>query len=233
MNNNLDTASEEIIPLRPVKEQEASPSKALAIHAPKLHKLQPRHFKFIDYFRAGSSARKAALLAGFSESMANNASILLLQNPLIAAEIQRQDQESATLQKIDPEQIYDAVSNLANSNMADYIELDDKGRPLVKFEGLSREQMAAIEEIHYDANGYPQIKLVPKLPAYALLGKFKRMGMGTLDIGIGGEAADNFTLEKIDALVQQVVVNQTITNNYSERQPPPTIDTIEAEKVSE
>lgn len=218
MDEQIITQPQELLPVRVIKSKK--PLSPLSLTgkrkdgAPKQQKLNTRQVKFIKNWLTGKSARKAALDAGYSESLANNASTDLLGNPQIADEIRRISQTSAKLREVTPEMIIDNLTRLATSNTLDYGEYEvgpnGRGRFRVDLAQISRDQGYAIQEISTDPNGDLKIKLVDKLAANMALARIKKMGMpGDVTIDPTGQT----TIQQLDAIVHQITFNQTVNNN--------------------
>lgn len=73
-----------------------------------------------------------------------------LQRPLIVAAITEQVQALALREEINLENTAREIHALAHSNMDDYFRVDAAGDPYFDLDGLSREQMAAIQSIEIE-----------------------------------------------------------------------------------
>src|SRR5271155_283164 len=128
MNDQLQVPTQQIIPIRPIKPKKViSPNSLLGKRKdgkPAQRSCNSRQLKFITNHFLGMSDRKAALTAGYSESMANTASLHLRRNPLIAAEINRIVSENRKMDDFTPERIISNLTVIADANLADYYEYD-------------------------------------------------------------------------------------------------------------
>jgi hypothetical protein len=234
------TISQQMIPIRPVKARKPLHPNSLVGKrkdgGPRQQEITPKQNRFITNHFLGMSDRQAALQAGYSESMANTASLSIRRNPIVAAEIRRITLENAELDDMTPAMIIHNVTIRANANLADYRGVDANGRPCANLDGLSRDQLAAIKKYYHDANNSPQVELYDALAANALLAKLK--GMGNMPRGtngsIGSEDPNVLTIESIDAIVHRnsvTVNNQTTINNNTIVQERNALPTLEAEQV--
>lgn len=106
--------------------------------------------KFLNHYLKHGNATKAAISAGYSEESAGQIGHTLLKNVEIAQAVEK------ALKKLEitAENILGEIAKLAFSNMADFVEPNADGTQLVpSFLDLTREQMAAIQEIKVDESG--------------------------------------------------------------------------------
>lgn len=93
---------------------------------------------------------------------------------------------------ITKDRILEELASLAYSNMTDFIVIQEDGTAVTDLSGLTREQLAAIQEITVDTymegrgeDAVPvksvKVKLVPKIGALELLGKHQKMFTDVLE----------------------------------------------------
>lgn len=106
--------------------------------------------KFLKAYLKSGNATQAAIEAGYSEKAARSCGQRLLTNADIKAAVQK----SLNKLEISAETVLSEIAKLAFSNMGDYLEPSQDGTQFVpKFKDLTREQMAAIQEIKVDMTG--------------------------------------------------------------------------------
>lgn len=106
--------------------------------------------KFLQAYLKSGNATQAAIEAGYSEKTARSCGQRLLTNADIKAAVQR----TLGRLEISAENVLTEIAKLAFSNMADYMQPSEDGSQFEpKFKGLTREQMAAIQEIKVDMTG--------------------------------------------------------------------------------
>lgn len=103
------------------------------------------------------------------------------------------------------DRILEEVAALAYSNMTDFIVINEEGAAHTDLSGLTREQLAAIQEVTIDTymdgrgeDAVPvksvKIKLAPKTAALELLGKHKKLWTDVLETSDLNEMSD--TIQK-------------------------------------
>lgn len=113
-----------------------------------LKNLSARHRKFVDYYLQDMNAARAARLAGFAESSAKHYGYQLLQDPLIAAEIKRLQDEMATKLHINLEMVLREYMRVAFANLTHVASWGDDGTlKLTPSEDLAPDEAAAIAEV--------------------------------------------------------------------------------------
>lgn len=97
---------------------------------------------------------RSAIAAGYSEKTAPAASTQLLKNPKVAKLIDKLNSKRASKLDLRAEQVVEEIRRLAFSNMADFVSVGKDGKPGgIDLSQLSRDQMAAIQEIREDTTG--------------------------------------------------------------------------------
>lgn len=112
----------------------------------------------------------------------------LLARPHIAEYLTTVRAEMAAAMEMTKENILEEVMLLARSNMADFLVIEEDGRVMTDFSGLTRQQLAALQEVEIHSyimppgspdEGRPvkaiKFKLAPKLPALDLAGKHLKL----------------------------------------------------------
>lgn len=106
--------------------------------------------KFLKEYLKSGNATQSAIAAGYSQRTAAEQGTRLLRNAQIKAAVQK------TLNKLEisAENVLQEIAKLAFSNMGDFVSPSNDGTQLVPdFSKLTREQMAAIQEIRVDETG--------------------------------------------------------------------------------
>lgn len=173
----MSTSSQALVMLkpRPVKAQPKPHSKLmLPNHGGK--DLTRREGLFIDEWLKTGNSRQSALKVGYAPSVADVASIVILKNKRVMKEIRRREDEYFADMKVDTDFIIHRTVEMAASNMSDYGYINEKGEFVIDLSNCTREQMAAIQEISYDLNGKPRLKLYDRKGSNELLAKLKKVG---------------------------------------------------------
>lgn len=178
-----------------------------------LKHLNKRQIAFINYYCAGNNAYRAAEKAGYSEGTCINATQLLLNNPHIREEIARRWNEDFKEANIKNEDIFASAARMAMANIFDYIKIEEGGKWDLDLGKIPRELGFAIQEMSYDAQGRPRIRLVDKKAVLELIAKFR--GMGTDKLEISGKGGAPLTVQSIDQMVQQHVQQQNVQQNIT------------------
>lgn len=110
----------------------------------------------------------------------------MLEKPHIRQYIEYVRGKMRASMEVSKERILEELALLAYSNQADFVVIQEDGSFYTDLSGLTREQMAAIQEIsvdtYYEGRGEEavpvksvKIKLAPKIAALELLGKHKNL----------------------------------------------------------
>lgn len=174
-----------------------------------LDRLTHKQKIFVERFLRHGNAVKAAREAGYSDSVAQQASITIRHHPQVAAEINRRLTEFYHREEVTTDTVLRTAWGLANSNILDYFEVQEDGSLKPNFENMTREQAAAIQEFSYDPEGRPKLRLVDKKASLELYARLKKMFSDGEDSGQGGKG---FTIQMLDSIVQKVE-NQNIQVN--------------------
>jgi phage terminase small subunit len=109
--------------------------------------------KFVREYLKDFNGTRAAIAVGASEKSAHVLGSRWLskvkENGLYEQESERILEKAG----VSIHGVLHSLSNLAHSNMADYVTVGDDGQADINLAGLSRDQMAAIQEITVDTTG--------------------------------------------------------------------------------
>lgn len=144
---------------------------------------------------------RAALAAGYSEATASEQASRLLKNCRVQRIIGQLQSKRASKLELKAENVVEELRRLAFSNMSDYMEIDEEGKPKgLNLANLTRDQAAAIQEISEDATGgsgdgerrliiRTKFKLADKRGSLELLGRHLGMFQDNLKVtGLEGLA---------------------------------------------
>ncbi len=190
-------------------------------------KIDRRRRSFIEYYLQGYNMYEAGIKAGYSESMARAASESIM-NPAVKEEIARRIDRVLGPLHARAERIINETAALAYSNMLDYIKIEEDGSFRVDLSKVDRIQGSAIQELSYDVEGRPKIKLVDKKASLELLGRFKKLLSDRASTEHGGLDGAPLTISGLDAIIQQYTVNNIQINNLSDSERLQLPETIEA-----
>jgi len=150
---------------------------------------------------------RAAIAAGYSDRTANEQASRLLTNRRVQSLVAKLQSQRASKLDLKAQDIVEELRRLAFSNMSDYMEIDEDGKPKgLNLANLTRDQAAAIQEISEDATGgagdgerkliiRTKFKLAEKRGALELLGRHLGMFQDNLKVtGLEGLA------ERLDSL---------------------------------
>ena len=113
-----------------------------------------RHRKFAQEYVIDLNATRAAIAAGYKASSAHVRGCELLKNRKVARLIDSLNSARASKLNLSAEKIDEEVSRLAFSNMANYVRVDENGKPQgISLSELSRDDWAAVQEIREDTTG--------------------------------------------------------------------------------
>lgn len=109
--------------------------------------LSPKQRRFADEYLVDLNATQAAIRAGYSEKTAKQIGSRLLTNVDIASAITSAQGKLSEKTGITAERVLNELALLGFANMKDYIRIGPDGDPYTSFEGLTRDQAAAIGEL--------------------------------------------------------------------------------------
>jgi phage terminase small subunit len=151
--------------------------------------------KFLAEYLKSGNATEAAIKAGYAPDSAAVTGARLLRKANIRTAVQK------VLNKLEisTENVLAELAKLAFSNMGDFVQPSPDGTQLVPdFSKLTREQMAAIQEIRVDETGgagdgkrervqRTTFKLAAKTPNLELLGKYLKLFTDRIEISATDE----------------------------------------------
>jgi phage terminase small subunit len=113
-----------------------------------------RYQKFAQNYVIDLNGTRAAIAAGYSQRTANEQASRLLANHKVQAIIDKLNSARACKLELRAEKIDEEVARLAFSNMANYVRVDEHGKPQgISLSELSRDDWAAVQEIREDTTG--------------------------------------------------------------------------------
>jgi phage terminase small subunit len=117
--------------------------------------LAPRRYEtFAREYVIDLNATRAAIAAGYSESTASAKGSSLLRVGKVCRLIDTLQSKRASKLEIKAERVLEELHRLAMSNMSDYMEIDENGKPKgLNLSKLTRDQAACIQEITEDTTG--------------------------------------------------------------------------------
>lgn len=119
-----------------------------------MNKSSQRYERFAREYVIDLNGKRAAIAAGYSENGADSKASQLLGKVKVQRLVARLQSERATRLEVKADRVVEELARLAFSNMADYMEIDEDGKPVgLNLRSLTRDQAAAIQEISEDATG--------------------------------------------------------------------------------
>jgi len=134
-----------------------------------------KQHRFAREYLLDLNATKAAMRAGYSAATAYSQGHRLLKNVEIKKIIHGAMERRSERTGISADRVFHALGTIGFASMGDYLTDDGTGFPTMKFEGLTKDQMAAIRDIKIerDSEGRRKlhVKLADKLTALALMSR--------------------------------------------------------------
>ncbi len=160
----------------------------------------PKQLRFIDEYLVDLNGKQACIRAGYSEKTAEVKACQLLQDPSIAQEIEKRQQELSEKTKITQEMVLQELAKIGFANMLDYMSVDKNGDMQVDMSDLTREQASAISEYHTETLHHEdgsevqkvRFKLLDKRQALVDIGK--HLGMFTNKVEVEQDSKVNITV---------------------------------------
>jgi phage terminase small subunit len=155
-----------------------------------------RYEAFAREYVIDLNGTRAAIAAGYAEGSAHVAASQLLRKTKVRQLIAGLQTKRASKLEVKAERVLEELSRIAFSNMADYMEIDETGKPVgLDLRKLTRDQAACIQEISEDSTGGSgdgerrliirrKFKLADKLKANELL--CRHLGMFNDKIQVTG-----------------------------------------------
>lgn len=156
-------------------------------------KLTPKQLAFCREYPKDFNMRQALIRAGYSpHTVTRGGNLRVLQNPLIAAELQLVVKRNSDRCEMSLSKAMDEVNRIAFANHLDYFRIED-GSPIIDLSKITREQASAISEITTeefaegrgeDARTVRKIKfkLHDKLRALELTSKYLAIAEGVKEL---------------------------------------------------
>ena len=166
---------------------------------------------FAEYYLQGHSAYKSAILCGFEPDEAKRAAYNLLNSKVVQKILQKRTKKKFQDLQLTTEAIIVETSKLAFSNMLDYVDILPDGSFQVNLNNVTRDMGAAIQELSYDMQGRPKLKLADKRPAQELMMRYFK-----LLVEQENQENRQLTIENLDKLISNVTINQQVTHNTIE-----------------
>jgi len=117
--------------------------------------LNKQQLKFCEYYATGINGAESARLSGYAKGSAKTAAYRLLKRENIKQKINELKAEILNELNVSPSYILAKLKNLAESNVNDYYEKDEKGNLKMKdITKLPKELTERIQSIIPTANGY-------------------------------------------------------------------------------
>lgn len=144
---------------------------------------------------------RAAIAAGYKPHSAGEIASQLLNKTQVQRLVRRQQMRRATKLELTADKVSEELQRLGFSNMLDFMEIDENGKPVgLNLSNITRDQAAAIQEITEDTTGgsgdgerrlilRTKFKLADKKAALELLGRHLGMFQDSLKVsGLEGLA---------------------------------------------
>ncbi len=148
---------------------------AIAINGDEDHKLNPRQMLFIKYYMECMNANQAAEQAGYKRGMASN----VMRKPAVKAAIAEAMKDIAMA----PSEIISRLTRIAQADMGEIMDVDESGYPRINLKKAKEYgRLGMIQEISYDAQGMPKVKLMSQLDAMEKLAKINAMFTERIEI---------------------------------------------------
>lgn len=139
------------------------------------NKLTDKQDRFVEEYLVDLNATQAAIRAGYSEKTAKEMAHENLTKPHIRNAISEKRKALSEKTGVTAERVINELALVAFANMHDYMDIDEKGLPVIDWATLTRKQAAAMSEVTTEvtASGAQKtkFKLHSKMNALDLLGK--------------------------------------------------------------
>src|SRR5580704_8324243 len=142
--------------------------------------LDPRERRFVELFVETSNATRSALAAGYGRNY-QNAGVYanrLLKKARIRDAVDRRNAEIMAKLDFTPSRIIAEIAKVAGVNTADFVSIDDDGKPHLDLTGVKRAQMAAVASVDSETTEFgvkARVKMHDKLKALDMLAKMARL----------------------------------------------------------
>lgn len=143
--------------------------------APEDKPLTPKEKRFCDEYLIDLNGARAARTAGYAKNSAKIAACKLLTKVNLQKYIQSNADKRMAKLDVTAESVLAELAKLGFSNMEDFTTPGKRGQLKLDCSELSRDQMAAIQEISYDQYGQMKLKLSDKKASLDLLGRYHKL----------------------------------------------------------
>ena len=109
--------------------------------------LHPQHKKFCDEYLATHKISESARRAGYSEKSAHVSGNRLLKRADVRSYLASRVAEQDVVQEDLASQVIKELKDLAFANIADFITVDEDGKPQIDFSAATPEQLKAIASV--------------------------------------------------------------------------------------
>lgn len=137
---------------------------------------------FVEYINNGFDPSAAAIACGYSVKYASGQAMRLLKTAYVQRLMHEHLAEIQERAEITGEEVVRELAKIGRANMADYISLDDQGQPCYNFTNLTRDDWAAVTELHIEevtvgtaTQRKVKFKLGPKAQALHDLGEYFKL----------------------------------------------------------
>jgi phage terminase small subunit len=134
----------------------------------------PRERRFVELYVECSNGVQSAIAAGFPPRSARTLASRLLKKVHIKDAIERRNAELMAELNFTPDRIVKELAKIAGVNSADFIRIDQDGRPHVDFSGVTRRHLAAVASVENTEKGV-KYKTHDKLKALDMLARMGQL----------------------------------------------------------
>lgn len=107
-----------------------------------------KHERFAQEIAKGATATEAYVTAGYKADDGN--ACKLANRPEVVARVQEITGAAAEKAGVTAQAVIEELAKLGFANMQDYVRIGDDGLPYLNLSALTREQAAAIQEVHVE-----------------------------------------------------------------------------------
>jgi phage terminase small subunit len=107
----------------------------------------PKQRKFAEEYLVDQNATQAAIRAGYSKKTACAQGSRLLRNVKVAAAIDAKTEKHLAKVEVTAERIMQELAAVAFSSIADFIKIDNEGKPALDWDNIPEGATAAIQSI--------------------------------------------------------------------------------------
>ncbi len=194
--------------------------------------LNPRQMLFVKYYMECMNANQAAEQAGYKRGVASS----VISTPVVKAAIAEAMKDIAMA----PSEIISRLTRIAQADMGEIMDVDESGYPRVNLKKAKEYgRLGMIQEISYDAQGMPKVKLMSQLDAMEKLAKINAMfterveinTTTTVDINVSKRVmnvamADPALLEQLGRLADEVASKGSVVVPARQLDAGPTVKNV-------